>query len=69
MINISSVISVAEKAGNAILNIFNENELDVKLKKDNSPVTKADILANQIIIDGLNSISDIPILTFLLSNF
>ena len=40
MINISSVISVAEKAGNAILNIFNENELDVKLKKDNSPVQK-----------------------------
>jgi 3'(2'), 5'-bisphosphate nucleotidase len=63
MLDISSVILIAKKAGNAILEIFNENTLDMRLKSDNSPVTNADILANQIIIDGLGSISDLPILT------
>ena len=63
MIDISSIISIAKKAGIAILEVFNKKNLEIELKADKSPVTNADLLANQIIIDELSLISDLPILT------
>ena len=63
MSNISSVIAIAKKAGDAILAIYHEDDFDVQYKSDHSPVTEADLTANQIIISGLNLISDFPVLT------
>jgi 3'(2'), 5'-bisphosphate nucleotidase len=59
---IQKVISIAKEASKAILEIYN-NDFDIKIKDDNSPVTKADLVANKIIIDGLSKISNYPIVT------
>ena len=63
MSNISSVIALAKKAGDAILKIFHADDFHVQFKSAHSPVTAADLTANQIILSGLNLISDFPILT------
>jgi len=56
------VISIAREASLAILDIY-ETDFNVDIKDDNSPVTKADLVSNEIIISGLSKISDYPILT------
>ena len=63
MSDILSVIEIAKQAGEAILEIYYADDFDVQYKSDDSPVTKADMVANGIIIDGLNSVSDLPVLT------
>ena len=60
---IQKVIDIAKRASIEILKIYNTNEFDIDIKEDNSPVTKADLIANEIIIHGLQAISDYPILT------
>jgi 3'(2'), 5'-bisphosphate nucleotidase len=44
----SSVLSIAREAGNAILRVY-QNESSFKLKEDLSPVTEADLRAHKII--------------------
>ena len=60
---IQQVIDIAKKASSAILEIYNNGNIDIELKDDNSPVTKADLISNEIIIEGLKEISDFPIFT------
>ncbi|HSA06609.1 MAG TPA: 3'(2'),5'-bisphosphate nucleotidase CysQ [Candidatus Gastranaerophilales bacterium] len=60
---INEVIKVAYSASEAILNIYKHVDPAVKYKKDDSPVTEADIISNEIIIKGLKAFSDYPILT------
>jgi len=60
---IQKVISIAKEASVEIMNIYNSKDFEIDLKDDNSPVTKADLIANKIIIDGLKKISNYPILT------
>jgi 3'(2'), 5'-bisphosphate nucleotidase len=60
---IQKVISIAKEASVEIMNIYNSKDFEIDLKDDNSPVTRADLVANKIIIDGLSKISDHPILT------
>jgi 3'(2'), 5'-bisphosphate nucleotidase len=55
------IIPLAIKAGNEILKYYGKNPL-TKYKLDNSPVTEADLVANQIIIDGLKS-TNLPVLS------
>ncbi|MDB5227665.1 MAG: cysQ [Bacteroidota bacterium] len=60
---IRSVIDIAVKAGDAILDIYKQ-EFTVELKNDNSPLTTADKNANAIIIAGLKNIAgSIPIIS------
>ena len=56
------MISIAREASLAILDIY-ETDFSIDIKNDNSPVTKADLISNEIIISGLSKISDYPILT------
>ncbi|WP_415235526.1 3'(2'),5'-bisphosphate nucleotidase CysQ [Sneathiella sp.] len=57
-----TITDIALKAGEKILSIYNE-DFDVSLKGDQSPVTEADVAAEKIIIDGLlKATPDIPIL-------
>ena len=60
---IHKVILIAKKASIAIMNVYNSSDFEIDIKSDESPVTKADLIANKIIIDGLSEISDYPILT------
>lgn len=58
------LISIAEKAGSAILDIYNSSDFNVTEKDDNSPLTAADLISHSIIYEGLASnFPDIPILS------
>jgi adenylyl-sulfate kinase len=68
-INIQDIIKIAKDAGKAIMKIYNQN-FDVEYKSDSSPLTIADIKANEIIVTALNQLSvnsflhqNIPILS------
>ena len=62
-INIQDVISIAKEAGDAIMQIYNQ-DFKVEYKQDNSPLTLADKKANDIIEYGLNQLSvNLPILS------
>jgi len=41
------------KAGDAILEVYNSDDFGTEVKGDNSPVTKADLAAHYVLVDGL----------------
>lgn len=47
---------IARKAGEAILEVYDQDDLGVETKSDETPVTKADLRANAIIEAGLKSL-------------
>ncbi len=60
---INDVIKVAKTASSEIIKIYNSHDFDIDIKDDDSPITKADLISNTIIINGLRDISDYPIVT------
>jgi 3'(2'), 5'-bisphosphate nucleotidase len=60
---IKEIIELIQKVGTEVLNIYNSGDFQVKTKEDNSPLTKADLLSNEILMDGLTKIESIPILS------
>lgn len=61
---IEEMIRIAKSAGAAIMEVYQEEEIAKELKDDHSPVTRADLWANEIIIKELaRSFPDIPILS------
>ncbi len=60
---IDKIIDIAKEASLAILKIYHENDFDVTLKEDCSPLTNADLISNEIISQGLQRISNYPILS------
>jgi 3'(2'), 5'-bisphosphate nucleotidase len=55
-INIQDIIAIAKEAGDAIMQIYDQN-FEVEYKQDNSPLTLADKTANDIIETGLRKLS------------
>lgn len=66
MINIKQLTSLAKEAslaaGKAILEIYNSADFGIEIKGDNSPLTKADQAAHQVIVKYLEE-SGLPILS------
>ena len=60
---IEKVIRIAEMAGNVIMSYYREDQVDMSLKKDKSPITEADVASNEFIINELESNFSYPILT------
>jgi len=61
---IEEVLGVAKSAGSTILEIYDSNDFETRLKEeDNSPLTKADLAADDCIVAGLKRISEHPIVT------
>ena len=61
---LSSMVAISREAGAAIMNIYAEDDFEVDLKDDNSPLTRADLAAHRIIVNGLEKLApDIPILS------
>ena len=57
------ICNIAILAGEEILHFYNK-DIEVTHKDDSSPLTKADLASNKLIIDSLNGLnSDIPILS------
>jgi 3'(2'), 5'-bisphosphate nucleotidase len=60
---IESVLEIAAKAGEAILEIYRQ-DFSVETKSDNSPLTQADKNANAVIVEGLKKIApSIPVIS------
>lgn len=58
------VIEIAHRAGDAIMAIYADLNPAVQYKKDDSPLTHADLASHRIICDGLNALSpQIPVLS------
>ena len=55
-------ITAAIEAGNKILTVYNAEDLGISLKEDQSPLTRADVLAHQCIITHLEK-TEIPVLS------
>ena len=61
---LNKIENTAIKAGVAILEIYNSTDMGINIKDDDSPLTKADIAAHNIIVDDLQSYTpDIPVLS------
>ncbi len=54
---IDDVKRIAREAGREINAIYKSAIWDVKTKADNSPLTRADVRANELIVEGLRAIS------------
>lgn len=54
---LKSVIRIAEKAGNIVLNIYNEHELKSFIKEDKSPLTEADLASHELIFHQLSKLT------------
>lgn len=55
---------IAEEAGQAILGIYHQDDFEVQIKSDQSPLTQADLTSHDIISKALNKLTpDIPILS------
>jgi len=60
---VDKITRIARIAGNKILEVY-ETDFSVETKKDNSPLTAADMAAHNSICDALNNLTpDIPILS------
>ena len=60
--NLKIAITAALEAGKVILDIYHSNDFGVELKDDNSPLTKADTAAHNVIISYLSP-TNIPTLS------
>jgi 3'(2'), 5'-bisphosphate nucleotidase len=59
-----ALIQLAKLAGDEILKVYyNPDSTQLVSKADASPLTAADLAANQVIMEGLGSIVDLPILS------
>ena len=61
---LEAIVSLAKTAGLAIMALYNERDLDVRFKKDVSPVTRADLAAHRVILAGLQKLTPMfPVLS------
>ena len=62
--DIDLVIEIAQRAGKKVFDIYQEDEFNLAIKPNNSPVTTADLAAHKIIFEGLKGLTkSIPVLS------
>jgi 3'(2'), 5'-bisphosphate nucleotidase len=55
---LDAVIAIAKQAGEAINTFYHATKaIDIEIKSDQSPLTQADLAANQIIVEGLQKLT------------
>ncbi len=58
------LIATAEAAGTAIMQVYEGDDFGIVTKADNSPLTKADLASNAVILERLQALTpDIPVLS------
>lgn len=61
---LKKIVTISKEAGDAILEVYNNESLLVETKEDNSPLTLADIASHKVICEGLKSLDiNYPILS------
>jgi len=53
-----SLVTVAEQAGQAILNIYQQDDFQEQIKSDNSPLTAADLASHNLIVERLQKLAE-----------
>ncbi len=62
--SLDAVCGLAERAGQAILDVYHRDDVEVEQKADHSPLTAADLASHRIIVDGLRALTPtIPVLS------
>ncbi|AOT06499.1 3'(2'),5'-bisphosphate nucleotidase CysQ [Pseudoalteromonas luteoviolacea] len=57
-------IELAQLAGQAIMAIYQQDDIGQQEKSDHTPVTAADLAANEVLLNGLKSLApDIPVMS------
>lgn len=58
------VIDIARESGQVILDIYQRGQFEKHIKKDNTPVTSADLAAHKLVVARLSALTpDIPVLS------
>ncbi len=61
---LDEIVSVAKLAGQKIMAVYESDEFNITQKSDNTPLTKADVAAHDVIIKGLSELEiQYPILS------
>ena len=61
---VPELIKTAERAGDAVLEVYNRADLDVTYKEDDSPLTQADLASQEVIARSLQQLTpDVPVLS------
>jgi 3'(2'), 5'-bisphosphate nucleotidase len=61
---ITGLIEVVRDAEAAVMDVYQSNDMDVQIKHDETPITRADIASHQILMRGLGRIfPDIPVVS------
>ncbi|MCT7940326.1 3'(2'),5'-bisphosphate nucleotidase CysQ [Shewanella holmiensis] len=61
---LQQIVTIARQAGDAIMAVYAQTDLQVEVKQDDSPVTAADIASHNVIVNGLaRNFSDIAIMS------
>ena len=61
---LNQVKDIAQEAGRAILDIYQQDDVGIQTKQDQSPLTQADLASHDIIMEALKQITpDIPVLS------
>ena len=60
---LEQVTEIAHRAGDAVMEIYESGDFEVETKADQTPLTKADKAAHEIIQAGLKQISDYPVIS------
>lgn len=61
---IANLLTIAKQAGELIMQVYASNDFLIRVKSDNSPLTEADILSHNCIVQGLNALDlNIPIVS------
>ncbi len=61
---LEQVIALAQRAGRAILDVYDGDQFNVQTKSDESPVTAADLAAHALLVPGLRGLlPDVPVLS------
>ena len=58
------VVTIAEKAGEAVMEVYGQDDFATAYKSDDSPLTRADITSHEIILQQLCALTpDLPVLS------
>ncbi|QDG53595.1 3'(2'),5'-bisphosphate nucleotidase CysQ [Persicimonas caeni] len=58
------VVELAERAGEAIMEIYETADFETQYKEDESPLTAADLAAHRVLVEGLQKLTpDVPVLS------
>ena len=61
---LNAIKEIAKQAGKEILEVYHSDDFNIELKGDNSPLTRADIKAHNLIVSALEKLTpDIPVLS------